>query len=155
MGSIPRTFIASISSRIVREPRSAQIAVDPAPVAATAPAARASQASADPAQAAKQGTTYKQDDLIGAAEGVFGKGAQGLAQMIQDLLKKQAKAPRLWTTFVALPQEEKQTFSQVLATMLRVALLAVWPLRPTCSMYFRQLWRFPAMMAGPRKTQKK
>jgi hypothetical protein len=39
----------------------------------------------------------------------------------QDLLKKQAKAPRLWTTFVALPQEEKQTFSQVLATMLRVA----------------------------------
>jgi len=39
----------------------------------------------------------------------------------QDLLKKQAKAPRLWTTFIALPQEEKQTFSQVLATMLRVA----------------------------------
>lgn len=39
----------------------------------------------------------------------------------QDLLKQQAKAPRLWTTFVALPQEEPQTFSQVLATMLRVA----------------------------------
>ncbi|MFN9581036.1 MAG: DUF1134 domain-containing protein, partial [Novosphingobium sp.] len=37
------------------------------------------------------GTTYKQDDLIGAAEGVFGKGAQGLAQMIQDLLKKQGE----------------------------------------------------------------
>lgn len=67
------------------------IAVDPAPVAATAPAATASQASADPAQATKQGTTYKQDDLIGAAEGVFGKGAQGLAQMIQDLLKKQGE----------------------------------------------------------------
>ncbi|WDF72488.1 DUF1134 domain-containing protein [Novosphingobium sp. KACC 22771] len=37
------------------------------------------------------GTTYHQDDLIGAAEGVFGKGAKGLAQMIQDILKKQGE----------------------------------------------------------------
>lgn len=37
------------------------------------------------------GQTYKQDDLIGAAEGVFGKGAEGLARMIQDLLKKQGE----------------------------------------------------------------
>lgn len=36
-------------------------------------------------------TTYHKDDLIGAAEGVFGKGAQGLAQMIEDLLKKQGE----------------------------------------------------------------
>ena len=35
--------------------------------------------------------TYKKDDLIGAAEGVFGKGAQGLAQMIEDLLGKQGE----------------------------------------------------------------
>ena len=35
--------------------------------------------------------TYRQDDLIGAAEGVFGKGAQGLAQMIEDLLRKQGE----------------------------------------------------------------
>lgn len=35
--------------------------------------------------------TYQKDDLIGAAEGVFGKGAQGLAQMIQDLLAKQGE----------------------------------------------------------------
>ncbi len=35
--------------------------------------------------------TYKKDDLIGAAEGVFGKGAQGVAQMIQDLLAKQGE----------------------------------------------------------------
>ena len=67
-------------------------AVDPAPAATTAtPAATASPAAASPAQANKAGTTYKQDDLIGAAEGVFGKGAQGLAQMIQDLLKKQGE----------------------------------------------------------------
>jgi hypothetical protein len=29
--------------------------------------------------------------LVGAAEGTFGKGAQGLAQMIQNLLKKQGQ----------------------------------------------------------------
>lgn len=35
--------------------------------------------------------TYKKDDLIGAAEGVFGKGAQGLAGLIEDILKKQGE----------------------------------------------------------------
>ena len=35
--------------------------------------------------------TYHQDDLIGAAEGVFGSAAHGLAQMIQDVLKKQGE----------------------------------------------------------------
>lgn len=35
--------------------------------------------------------TYGKDDLIGAAEGVFGKGAKGLAQMIEKLLKKQGE----------------------------------------------------------------
>ncbi|MCW1430838.1 DUF1134 domain-containing protein [Novosphingobium sp. JCM 18896] len=35
--------------------------------------------------------TFHKDDLIGAAEGVFGKGAQGLAQMIEDVLKKQGE----------------------------------------------------------------
>ena len=41
--------------------------------------------------AATPGSTYKKDDLIGAAEGVFGKGAQGLAGMIEDILKKQGE----------------------------------------------------------------
>ena len=35
--------------------------------------------------------TYKQDDLIGAAEGLFGKGAEGLARLIQDILAKQGE----------------------------------------------------------------
>ncbi len=35
--------------------------------------------------------TYRKDDLIGAAEGVFGKGSQGLASMIEDLLRKQGE----------------------------------------------------------------
>ncbi len=51
----------------------------------------ATQAAADPAVAATQGDTYKKDDLIGAAEGVFGKGAEGVARMIEDLLAKQGE----------------------------------------------------------------
>jgi hypothetical protein len=45
---------------------------------------------ADSVQAAP-GTTYRQDDLIGAAERVFGKGAQGLAGIIEDILRKQGE----------------------------------------------------------------
>ncbi|MFD2138022.1 DUF1134 domain-containing protein [Novosphingobium resinovorum] len=37
------------------------------------------------------GSTYREDDLIGAAEGVFGKGAKGLADIIKDLLAKQGE----------------------------------------------------------------
>lgn len=43
------------------------------------------------ATTATSGNTYKKDDLIGAAEGVFGKGAQGLAGLIEDILKKQGE----------------------------------------------------------------
>jgi hypothetical protein len=35
--------------------------------------------------------TYQEDDLIGAAEGVFGKGAQGLGKLMEDILKKQGR----------------------------------------------------------------
>ncbi len=35
--------------------------------------------------------TFQQDDLLGAAEGVFGKGAQGLGKLIEDILKKQGQ----------------------------------------------------------------
>lgn len=41
--------------------------------------------------AAGDDTTYQDDDLIGAAEGVFGKGAKGLAEVIEDILKKQGR----------------------------------------------------------------
>ncbi|HYD07824.1 MAG TPA: DUF1134 domain-containing protein [Reyranella sp.] len=56
----------------------------PAPTQAPAPAPATPTAQA-------QGATYHKDDLIGAAEGVFGKGAKGLASMIEDLLKKQGE----------------------------------------------------------------
>lgn len=42
-------------------------------------------------QAGDSAATYHEDDLIGAAEGVFGKGAKGLAGVIKDLLKKQGE----------------------------------------------------------------
>ena len=60
---------------------------------ATAPDAEtaASQAASNPEVAAAQGSTYKQDDLIGAAQGVFGDGAEGLAKLIEDLLEKQGE----------------------------------------------------------------
>jgi hypothetical protein len=48
-------------------------------------------APANPPTTAAQGDTYKEDDLIGAAEGVFGKGAQGLANLIKDILAKQGE----------------------------------------------------------------
>ena len=56
------------------------------------PAEPSSPAQPAPAAAVQtQGATYKKDDLIGAAEGVFGKGAEGLAHLIEDLLKKQGE----------------------------------------------------------------
>lgn len=57
----------------------------PAPGLATVPAGTATRTTG------ADGTTYHEDDLIGAAEGVFGKGAKGLALMIQDILKKQGQ----------------------------------------------------------------
>lgn len=59
-------------------------AAEPKPVAAPTPPPPAT------ADAAPSGT-YREDDLIGAAEGLFGTGAQGLASIIQDLLKKQGE----------------------------------------------------------------
>lgn len=59
----------------------------------TAPATETAPSS-DPAVVPIPATTtdtYGEDDLIGAAEGVFGKGAEGLAMLIQDLLKKQGE----------------------------------------------------------------
>ncbi len=54
----------------------------------TAPADAAGVAAVSPAATAE---TYGEDDLIGAAEGVFGKGAEGLAKMIEGLLEKQGR----------------------------------------------------------------
>lgn len=44
-----------------------------------------------PAPEGDTSATYREDDLIGAAEGVFGKGAQGVAEMIRKTLKDQGE----------------------------------------------------------------
>jgi len=59
-----------------------------APAEAAPPADGSTIPAVTPAATAE---TYGEDDLIGAAEGVFGKGAEGLAKMIEDLLKKQGR----------------------------------------------------------------
>ena len=43
------------------------------------------------APAAPPADTYRQDDLMGAAEGVFGQGSAGLADIIEGLLRKQGE----------------------------------------------------------------
>lgn len=61
------------------------------PTAAPPAERAAAQAASNSVQAGQRGGTYRQDDLIGAAEGVFGKGAHGLADLIKDLLAKQGE----------------------------------------------------------------
>ena len=62
-----------------------------APPVQTAPAVITTQG-APAADARTQATdTFQHDDLIAAAEGVFGKGAEGLAGLIEDILKKQGE----------------------------------------------------------------
>ena len=61
------------------------------PQAAPATSGAGNGTPVESAAPADDSTTYHEDDLIGAAEGVFGKGAEGLADMIKGLLKKQGE----------------------------------------------------------------
>lgn len=48
-------------------------------------------AAPDATAAETRAATYRKDDVIGAAEGVFGKGAQGLAELVEKILKDQGE----------------------------------------------------------------
>jgi len=71
----------------------------PAPTSAAAPAEQPAGThplpAASPAEMqarnAVRGGTYEQGDIVGAAEGVFGKGAAGLAGMIEKIFKEQGR----------------------------------------------------------------
>lgn len=74
--------------------------IEPAPPVATdatpadPPVVTAQDTMPDPANsplANPAKATYKKDDLIGAAEGVFGKGAAGLAGIVEKILKDQGE----------------------------------------------------------------
>lgn len=86
----PATPTPAPSPSITLDPAVTTTEAQPAATPAD-PAKAAAAASTDPVTATKKGSTYKEDDLIGAAEGVFGKGAKGLADMIKGLLKKQGE----------------------------------------------------------------
>lgn len=61
----------------------------PPPPPATGDGQTARQARAD--AATQSADTYRREDLIGAGEGVFGKGAEGLAGIIEKILKDQGQ----------------------------------------------------------------
>ena len=71
-------------------PPKLETSADPAMDSSVAEPATDVPATSVPSPAADS-ATYQQDDLIGAAEGVFGKGAEGLARLIEDVLKKQGQ----------------------------------------------------------------
>jgi hypothetical protein len=78
-----------------KSPATEDINADLAPkdISPSAQPPTGSPAQAVPAasQPLSEGATYKRDDLIGAAEGVFGKGAAGLAGVIEKILKEQGQ----------------------------------------------------------------
>ena len=67
---------------------SAPTATEPAPSSAAPPAVTAA---AQPVPTGDTTETYREDDLIGAAEGVFGEGAKGVAEIIRKTLKDQGE----------------------------------------------------------------
>ncbi len=62
--------------------------VPPEPVPAPSSAAAAP---ADATQTSQAAQTYQRKDLLSAAEGVFGKGAEGLAGLLEKILKDQGQ----------------------------------------------------------------
>lgn len=78
-----------------REGAPTTVQVAPAPAqSAEAQAAATPYDQTRPAQTAaapNSSSTYAEDDLIGAAEGLFGRGAEGLARLIQDILSDQGE----------------------------------------------------------------
>ena len=70
----------------------APVPAEPSAVPAPAPAVPADQAAQDRAAVMTRASeTYERDDLLAAGEGVFGKGAEGLAGILEKILKDQGR----------------------------------------------------------------
>lgn len=96
---------SAIDADLNRNPGPAAVPPAPRPAAPAAAAPAGAGAAYAPPQSGAGGpvggptaapapgtdTTYHENELVNAAEGVFGKGARGLALMIRDLLKKQGE----------------------------------------------------------------
>lgn len=63
---------------------------EPVPASPAQTAAPTAGQSTTPA-APNPNTSYQQDDVVGAAEGVFGRGAEGLASLVEKILKDQGE----------------------------------------------------------------
>jgi len=93
--------VGGVAQAQVNNPGGGQAAIDadlvkpvpntPAPLPLVEPAGPAAGGAPVAPLPPANGQTYHQDDLIGAAEQAFGKGAKGLAQVIQSILKKQGE----------------------------------------------------------------
>lgn len=91
----------AIDGDLAEQPGDQTVYNEPAPVTSAPVPATEQQAApewsesgavpAEQAVSSTDGSTYGEDDLIGAAEGLFGKGAEGLARMIQKLLADQGQ----------------------------------------------------------------
>ena len=68
-----------------------QEAATPPPATATAQAPAAAQAEVRAEATTRAAETYEREDLLAAGEGVFGKGAQGLAGLLEKVLKDQGR----------------------------------------------------------------
>ncbi|MEO7553744.1 MAG: DUF1134 domain-containing protein [Alteraurantiacibacter sp.] len=84
----PSTRYSSVSETYAEPSIETYPAPTDVPVVTAAPSGAEGTAPGTPPASS---TTYAQDDLIGAAEGLFGKGAEGLARLIQDVLKEQGE----------------------------------------------------------------
>ncbi len=80
----PSAPVAAAAAKVPSAPSAPDVGVGPNDVA-DAPI------TVDPTASPTTTTTYKKDDVIGAAEGVFGKGAKGLAGLIENVLKDQGE----------------------------------------------------------------
>ena len=72
-------------------PYEAPPASDYVPLDTAPPASTPSSPPAAPSAAAARGDTVPREDVFSAAEGVFGKGAEGLANLIEKILKDQGQ----------------------------------------------------------------
>ena len=75
-------------------PAPAERAPDPVPAEAPPPTIKEPPAATANERAAREASargTYQENDVLAAAEGVFGKGAEGLAKLIEKILKDQGR----------------------------------------------------------------
>ncbi|KRB85657.1 hypothetical protein ASE00_02415 [Sphingomonas sp. Root710] len=79
-----------VSAPAPAAPQSTEAAADAVASEAEPPAPPPATARAQAADASAN-NTYAQDDVLSAAEGVFGKGAEGLAKLIEKILKDQGQ----------------------------------------------------------------